>query len=161
TDITWDTKFRVASYTEDDEKYTYNYDVNGDPTKAQKVDGLGNLVSRATFSTNGLITDREAGQQSSHTDFNPDGTVSQFRDEAFVKTDYAYDGQGNITSIVRDSAGVLAVRFDYTYDLAFPGKVTSITPKDPTSLAVNRDWQAWRYDYYQAGSPAPGALFHA
>ena len=25
---------------------------------------------------------------------------------------------------------------------------------------MNPDWQAWKYDYYQTGSAAPGALFH-
>ncbi len=35
-----------------------------------------------------------------------------------------------------------------------------MTPKNPATGVANYDWQAWKYDYYQAGSAAPGALFH-
>lgn len=53
-----------------------------------------------------------------------------------------------------------AVRFDYTYDPNFPDNVTSIIPRNPSTGLQDFDWLAWRYDYYQAGSPSPGSLFH-
>ena len=56
--------------------------------------------------------------------------------------------------------GSLAVHFDYTYDSNFPNKITSIMPKNPGTNAFDPNWQGWQYDYYQAGSAAPGALFH-
>ncbi len=53
--------------------------------------------------------------------------------------------------------GPQAVRFDYAYDPNFTGKVISITPKNPATGAVDPDWQAWQYDYHQAGSACAGS----
>src|SRR6202011_967662 len=50
--------------------------------------------------------------------------------------------------------------FDYTYDPNFPGKITSALPKDPATNLYNTNWQGWQYNYYQAGSAAPGAPWH-
>jgi hypothetical protein len=52
------------------------------------------------------------------------------------------------------------VRFDYSYDPNFPDNVTSIVPRNLSTGQQDFDWQAWRYDYYQAGSPPAGSLFH-
>ena len=89
-----------------------------------------------------------------------DGQVEQTIDEVGVKTFYTYDARGNVTSVTRDYQGPTAVRFDYSYDSSFPDNVTSIVPKNPATGLQDFDWQAWQYDYYQAGSASPGSLFH-
>src|SRR5262249_29579373 len=76
-----------------------------------------------------------------HTDYYSDGSVMQSTDEVGVKTFYAaYNPNGTPTQITLDYQGPLAVRFDYTYDPNFLEKVTSITPKDPSTGQVNPDW---------------------
>src|SRR5262249_23623105 len=93
-----------------------------------------------------------------HTDYNSDGTIQVSTDGAGVRTAFIYNPNGTPAQITRDYQGPWAVRFDYTYDPNFPEKVTSITPKNPSTGQVNPDWQAWQYEYYQVGDPSPGAL---
>jgi RHS repeat-associated protein len=119
-----------------------------------------------TPTPDGLITDRiavgswDTAGGTFHTDYTSGGQVEQTIDEVGVKTSYTYDGRGNVLTVTRDYQGPSAVRFDYGYDPAFPDNVTSIIPKNPATGQQDFDWQAWRYDYYQAGSPSPGSLFH-
>ncbi len=162
TDVTYDSTFRVQSYTDKGETWTYNYAYLSNPALIQKQNSQFQFWVY-TVQTNGLVTDRTPpwdGGNNVHTDYYADGSTQQVTDGVGVKTHYVYDGQGNITQLTRDYQGPTAVRFDYAYDPAFPGKVTSITPRDPATGNLDLDWQGWRYDYYQAGSPAPGALFH-
>jgi RHS repeat-associated protein len=86
--------------------------------------------------------------------------VADTIDEVGVRTNYTYDTNGRVATVTRDATGPSPVRFDYTYDPSFPDKVTSVTPKNPTSGLFNPDWQGWKYDYYEAGSPAAGTLNH-
>src|SRR5262249_37437421 len=80
-------------------------------------------------------------------------------DERGVKTSYTYNVNGSTATILRDDGGAQAIRFDFAYDANFPEDVISITPKNPLNVQTNSDWQAWKYDYYHAGSAAPGALY--
>ena len=91
--------------------------------------------------------------------FYSDGSIQLATDTTEIKF-YTYNANGSVATITRDYQGSLALRFDYVYDTNFTEKVISITPKNPSTGAVNLDWQAWRYDYYQAGGTAPGALYH-
>ncbi len=68
-----------------------------------------------------------------------------------MRTDFTYDPAGRVTSVTRDVLGS-PVRFDYTYDPAFPDKVTSVTPKNPVSGVFEPNWQGWRYDYLASGT---------
>jgi RHS repeat-associated protein len=95
-----------------------------------------------------------------HTDYYADGAIQQFIDAVGVKTYYTYTANGSPLTVTRDYQGSNAVRLDYTYDTNFPAKVTSITPKNPSTNVVDPTWQAWQYDYYQPADPAPGALHH-
>jgi len=120
-----------------------------------------------TFTDDGLITSRTQIYGSSGnigprqvTDYTPEGLVQQQTDELGIRTNKTYDGRGNLTSETRDYQGAQAVRFDYAYDVSFPDRVVSVTPTNPSTGAVDPDWQAWRYDYYPPGSPSPGSLFH-
>lgn len=120
-----------------------------------------------TFTDDGLITSRTQIYGSSGnigprqlTDYTPEGLVQQQTDELGIRTYKTYDGRGNLASETRDYQGAQAVRFDYAYDMNFPDKVVSVTPANPSTGAVDPDWQAWRYDYYPPGSPSPGSLFH-
>jgi hypothetical protein len=68
--------------------------------------------------------------------------------------------QGRVIFTLRDDHGPNGVTFTYAYDPAFPNHVTAITAKDPNTNNQNDPhWQSWRYEYYEAGSLAPGALY--
>lgn len=162
TAVTWDTKGRVSSYTDQGETYSYTYGYGGNPSVTAKTDSLGNRWLYP-FTSGGLISDTtppsgEGGP--THTDYYPDGLVQQFIDGVGVKTFYTYNGQGNPLSVTRDHQGPTAVRFDYTYDTTFPEKAVAVIPKDPATNQYDPNWQGWRYDYHPPGSPAPGALHH-
>jgi RHS repeat-associated protein len=162
TDITWDTKDRVTTYTDKGETYTYTYAYGGNPAVTAKTDSVGNRWIYP-FAAGGLVSDATpptGGGGSTHTDYYPDGLVQQFTDGVGVKTFYTHNEQGSPLSITRDYQGPTAVRFDYTYDTAFPEKVVSVIPKDPATSQYDPNWQGWRYDYHSLGSPAPGALHH-
>lgn len=161
TDITYDASDRVASYTEAGETYTYAYT---SATTTTQTDSSGKTWT-FTFDAGGRIITRNppagSGGASANYAFNADGSMSRYSDELNIKTDYTYNANGSVATIIRDALGTTTkIRFDYTYDPNFPEKVIAITPKNPSSGTINRDWQEWKYDYYQTGSTAPGALFH-
>jgi RHS repeat-associated protein len=162
TDVTYDTADRVHTYTDSGETYTYTYAYGGNSAVTSKADSQGNVFIYP-FAANGLVSDTTpptGGGGPTHTDYYADGSVQQFIDAVGVKTYYTYTANGNPLTVTRDYQGPNAVRLDYTYDPSFPAKVTSITPKNPSTNAIDPHWQAWQYDYYQATDPAPGALHH-
>ena len=163
TEVTYEASDRVRSYTENGETWTFTYVYQGNPLRTAKADSQGNTWV-FTFLPSGLITDREppagSGGGTVHTDYNADGSVRLRIDEVGVKTYFTYDTQANVLSRTDDYQGSLAVRWDYTYDPAFAGRITSITPRNPVTGQVDPHWQARRYDYNQAGSPVPGSLHH-
>jgi RHS repeat-associated protein len=152
---------KVQTYTDRGETYTFIYNYQNTPTRTAKTDSLGNIWTY-NFGPLGKITDRGLqGGPRSYTTYNADGSILSTQDQVGVVTLYgAYNPNGAVSSITRDSGGPTAVRFDYTYDPNFPEKVASITPKVPSTAVVDPNWQAWRYDYWLTGSPAPGALNH-
>lgn len=138
-------------------RYQENY---GLPNRIAKID-FDDSITQITYNPDGLITDRHYPEGSTtHTDYNPDGSIREHRDEVNVKTAYTYDARGNVATVTRDYQGPETLRFDYVYDPAFPDSVISVTPRNPTTGVINRDWQEWKYDYHPTGSVAPGALFH-
>ncbi len=153
------TSGKVLTYAERGETYTLAYRYQNSVNRTAKTDSASNRWIY-TFEPSGLITDRGLeGSPASHTDYYADGSVQQVIDEVGGRTFYApYNPNGTPTSITRDHQGPQAIRFDYTYDPNFLEKVTSITPRNPSTGLVDPDWQAWQYEYWQAGSPAPGAL---
>ena len=160
SDVTYDSSDRVQSYTDRDETYTYAYD---NPPGTVRKTNLANYSWQYTYLLSGLITDRQMSSLTgvaSHVDYYSDYSVQMTTDGVGVKTYFTYDAQGNPSQVTKDYQGPLAVRYDYAYDPAYPGQVTSVTPRDPGTGAVDPDWQAWRYDYYQTGAAAPGALYH-
>jgi RHS repeat-associated protein len=164
TSVTYDSLSRVWKLAENGRNFTYTY-AAGQPNRTFKGDDFLPYGSGWGYIYNGIgqVTDRQAevGGPVTHTDYWPDGSIQQTVDEVGVKTYYTYDSTGRVTSVTRDKDGPLALRFDYSYDPSFPAKVVSVNPMNPATNQLNTDWQAWRYDYYQAGSSAPGSLFHA
>jgi RHS repeat-associated protein len=160
TDVTYDAQGRTSTYSENGETYTYTYNYNNRPDQASKVDSAGNRWVY-TYSPDGPIAQRNypAGP-SEQVLYNADKSVQMITDEVGVKTYYTYTNAGQVFSVTKDYQGPLAVRLEYTYDSNFPARVISILPKNPTTNAYDTNWQGWRYDYYQAGSSAPGALWH-
>ena len=163
TDIVWDTADRVQSYTEVGETYTYTYNYQGSSNKTAKSDSSGNTWVY-TFNSAGQVTQSDPpvgnGSASSVTNYNADGSVAYTIDEVGVKTSYTYNSNGTIATVTRDDSGPDTVRFDYSYDPNFPEKVIAVIPKDPSNGGLDLDWQGQKFDYYQAGSTAPGALYH-
>lgn len=162
TDITYDTGDRVRTYTEAGETYTYTYAYLGNSAVTAKTDSQGNRFIYP-FNGVGLVSDTtppSGGGGPTHTDYYPDGSVQQFIDAVGVKSFNTYTANGSPLTVTKDYQGPSSVRYDYAYDPHFPAKPISITPKKPTTGQVDPNWQAWRYDYYQAGDPAPGALHH-
>jgi RHS repeat-associated protein len=164
TSTTYDSTSRVWKLAENGRNFTYTYGA-GQPNRTFKGDDFLPYGSGWSYTYNGIgqVTDRQVqvgGVPAFHTDYWPDGSIQQTVDEVGVKTYYIYDAMGRVTSVTRDKDGPLAVRFDYTYDPGFPDKLVSVTPMSPATNQVNPDWQARRYDYYQAGSSSPGSLFH-
>ena len=163
TDITWDSADRVHSYTEAGETYTYTYNYQGVFGKTSKTDSSGNTWLY-TFNSAGQVTQTDppagSGSASSVTSYNADGSIAHTIDEVGVQTSYTYNSNGTIATLTRDDGGPDAVRFEYSYDTNFPEKVIAMIPKDPSSGGLDLDWQGQKFDYYQAGSTAPGTLFH-
>ena len=153
TIVTWDLADRVTSYSEHGETYTYNY---VDATHTSKTDTVGNTTS-FSFGDGGLIGGRAQSGASTTTQYNPDGSIQTAFDEVGVATGYTYDAAGHVLTVTRSGAGA-SVEHDYAYDPNFPDKVVSVTPKNPSTHVPDPNWQGWKYDYWQAGDPAPGAL---
>jgi YD repeat-containing protein len=142
TDVTYDANGRVHSYTEEGETYTYTYNYNNNANQTAKVDSMGNQWVY-TFTTGGPITDRVyPGGASTHVIYKSDFTIQQSTDETGVITSYTYGPNGRVASVTRDVGGPQTVRYDYTYDPAFPAKVTAITPKSPSTGNYDPNWQA-------------------
>lgn len=174
TDVTYDAQGRVKTYTEDGETYTYVYGYLAAypylPNNVRKTDGLGNSWL-SQYDTDGFIVSVLDGTNSPviNRSFNPDGTMSQETRNSGSQasaTAYTYLPDGRLLTASNffplnpnDPNGYL--RRDYTYDPNFPNAVTSITPMNTATNLRDPNWQAWRYDYYQAGSTSPGSLFHA
>jgi RHS repeat-associated protein len=152
TVVTYDGGDRTKSYTENLETYTYTY-VDGATTTKTNSSGQ---TSTFTTAPNGQITNRTPptgpGSGTAHTDYNPDGSVAGTTDEVGVRTTYTYDAAGRVATVTRDASGASPVRFDYAYDTRFPDKVTSVTPKTPSTAAFDPNWQGWRYDYFPEGT---------
>lgn len=164
TTVTYDSLGRTATYTEAGETYTYTYNYNGRSDQSSKVDSVGNRWVY-TYSSTGVITERTyPGSVQQLVTYNSDSTIAQSTDEVGVKTAYTYAAQGRVETVTKDYTGPLEVRFDYQYDSAFPTKATSVLPKKRNAVTgvwePHPDWQGWKYDYYQTGSAAPGALWH-
>jgi RHS repeat-associated protein len=161
TDITYDSSDRVLTYTKAAETYTYTYAYGGSAFTTAKADSQGNQFLYP-FNGLGLVSDTippAGGPGPTHTDFFPDGSVMQSIDPMGVKTAYTYTANGSTQMVYRDYSGTNEVDVAYVYDPAYPHRPISITPKHLNGTA-NTDWQAWQYDYYQLGSPAPSALYH-
>jgi hypothetical protein len=77
-----------------------------------------------------------------------------------VKTLFTYDGIGRVVTVTTDYQGSSAMRYELTYDPVLPAQITEITPRNPTTGQRKADWEAWKFDYYPPGSPAPGAVHH-
>jgi RHS repeat-associated protein len=150
TVITYDLADRVTSYSEHGETYTYSY---VDPTHTTKTDSVGNTTS-FTYGQAGLVDSRIDSGSATGTVYNSDGSIQAATDEVGVSTSYTYDAAGHVLSVSRDGV----VTHDYAYDPSFPDKVVSVTPKNPSTGAPDPNWQGWRYSYWPAGNPAPGAL---
>jgi RHS repeat-associated protein len=159
TAITYDVADRTKSYSENFETYSYSYI---DSTHTQKKDSSGNTTTLTFGAATGLIADhtppQAEGSAPNHKDFDSDGHVTRAVDETGVATSFTYDSQGHVTSVTRDSQGSTAVRYVYTYDASLVDKVTAVTPKNPSSGAIDPNWQGWKYDYFPLGSSTPGAL---
>jgi RHS repeat-associated protein len=156
TNVTYDPQDRVLSYTGHGALYTYNYAAG----VTTKTDPLGNIMEYP-HASGGLVTDSRIpgtpANEVPHTDYNADGAVILVTDQLGIKTQSTYTADGSPASVTVDWAGPMATRFEYAYDPAFPGRVTSIVAKVPSTGAVNRAYREDRADYYQVGSPAPGA----
>jgi RHS repeat-associated protein len=160
-DVTYtSTTGRVETYTELGETFTLTYRYGDVPNRTAKEDSEGN-VTVFDFAPSGQVTSRGIeGTPVAQTTYTPDGFVELSTDEVGVKTFYTYNLNGTVATLTRDYQGSKAVRFDYTYDPNFPAKPISIVPKNPTTGVRDPNWQEWRYDYYQSGAPAPGAINH-
>lgn len=159
--VTFDSKDRVTTYMEGGENYSYSYNYQNNPLKTSKTDSAGKTWVYI-HTTGGLVSDEippaGSGSATQHTDYYADGSIMQVIDSVGVKVYFTYDSHGNLLSLTQDHLGPNAVRFDYEYDSNFPGRVISVTPRNPTSGAVDPNWPARAFDYYQYGDPAPGQL---
>ncbi len=163
TQVSYDQEDRTQSYTEDGTTYSYFYVYQGNTAITAKSDASGNTCSYS-YGPGGLVNvvtpPSGPNVASTYDVFNADGSVAQHTDAVGVVTLYSYDNIGNMVSETDDYQGPDAVRFEYTYDPDFPSKVVAVKPIKPSTDQVDSTWQAWQYDYYQAGDPAPGALHH-
>ncbi len=159
---------KVKSYAENGETWTYDYHINN--TSATKKSSLNDTWS-FDITPQGWISKRvepNPGVPNTTTGttlytFTADGDVQQITDQMGIKTYYAYSANGNVGNVTRNYQGTSGpkIKFDYFYDYPnFPHKLIRILPMNPSTVTVDRDWQEWRYDYYQPGSIAPGALYH-
>ncbi|MCE7958547.1 MAG: RHS repeat protein [Acidobacteria bacterium ACB2] len=154
TDVTYDEVDRTKTYTQGGESYTYEY---LSAAEARKTSGSGKTWIY-TLDADGLITQRSEPGESTTTTYDDDGQVLSRRDGAGVVTQYGYTPEGHVSSVTHDPGGTTAVRYDYTYDSAFPEKVATVTPVDPATGLRDTKRQAWRYEYVPAGSPGAGGL---
>jgi RHS repeat-associated protein len=165
TDVAYDSADRVISYTEEGEAYTLTYGVAYATPQSgtwenttRKVDSRGNTWI-ARFNAAGQVTDRVLPTGTIQKAFDSSGRVTESVDAHGVRTGYAYDAAGRLTWTASPlPLNGFSVQREYTYDPLFPDQVASVTLKDP--WGVDPNWQSTRYDYHQAGSPKPGALFH-
>lgn len=155
TDITYDDYDRTKSYTEQGTTYTYTYAASNRTTK---VDDSGHSTENTFDPESGVITSRSDPGDAFNKIFDSEGRPVQVTDAAGILTTYTYDGEGHILTVTRNATQTGAVRYDYTYDPAFPDKVASVTPKNPTTNVLDASWQGWRYEYHPAGSTRPGGL---
>ncbi len=159
TTVVYDAQDRVRSYTEAGETYTYTYNYNNAAMTA-KSDSSGN-VWVFPYGDGGLVTEnRPPGGGPASTDtFYANGLVQLHTDALGVKTHYTYDARGNGTTITTDYQGPTAVEWRYVRDASFPDQVVSIKPYDPATNQIHPHWQGALFEYYAAGSLAPGALY--
>ena len=160
TEVTYDTKDRVTSYTENGDTFTLTYDYANLADQTGKTDSNGNVYV-TKFGKDMQVTNRTyPGGASTGSIYNPDGSLQQSTDEMGTRTSYTYTADGSVSTVTQNDQGSPSIRWDYTYDGTFPGKVVSVVAKNPGTGQVDPDWQSWQYDYYPAGSTAPGALHH-
>lgn len=167
TDVDYNAEGKTQSYSEDGETWSYTYNYLGDPNQTAKQDSDGNLYF-LTFDSDGQITRVTTPMNdSTFRSYYPDGSVQRFDQSTSesVSTYYTYNPNGSIATRTvgyqYSGGGTWPIRFDYSYDANFPEKVTKITPKSPTTLVRDPNWQGRQFDYYPTGSAAPGALYHA
>jgi YD repeat-containing protein len=157
TSVEWDSFSRVKSYTEGTftgtgstgEKYTYEYFPNGDLISPDpyttKTSSLGMKKYKYVPGT-GIVTN-------DGTDYSAGGQVTATYDDNENMTAYVYDVQGRLLQEkIYDGYGVLQLQWNYTYEVAYPWKVATRKSNRP------QDWSGTRYEYWAAGSSAPGAL---
>jgi RHS repeat-associated protein len=163
TDVTYDSADRVSSYSDAGEVWTYTHNYEGNSHRTAKTDSSGNIWEY-NFNDDGQVVQTDpppgTGSASSWAGYWPNRLLQYTVDETGVQTIYTYNSNGSIAFITRDDVGPNWVRFDYSYDPNFPEKVTSIIAKNPSTGQLDLNWQGQKFDYYQAGSTAPGALFH-
>lgn len=154
--ITWDSADRVHSYTDGafgtagatGEKYTYTYMPEGIAPEfiplTIKQHSLGSTTYKYIAATGLVVND--------NTDYDGSGNIVARYDDDGNKTQYSYDSFGRIYQETIYSGATPAVVWTTTYDPAFPDKITSRKSSLPAK------WTGYRYEYYQSGDPAPGAL---
>jgi RHS repeat-associated protein len=159
--VTYDAQDRVKSYTDKGETFTYTYNYNNNKTQTSKADSSGNTWVY-TFSDASVVTGASApgGGNTPADTYYANGLVQQHTDPAGIKTYYTYDARGNFLTVINDYQGATAVEWRHTYDPNFPDQLTSVKPYTPGTNNTHPHWQGTLYEYYQAGSNAPGALQH-
>ena len=159
--VTYDAQDRVRTYTDQGETYTYTYNYNNNKTQTSKADTSGNTWVY-TFGSGGLVTGSGApgGGATGAETYYASGLVQQQTDAAGVKTYFTYDARGNVLTAINDYQGPTAVEWRHVYDPSFPDKVLSYKAYTPGTNNIHPHWQGMQFDYYQAGSNAPGAMHH-
>lgn len=146
----------VRSYTEEGETYTYT---PGDGFTL-KADSSGQSWVY-TYDLEGRVTEERSPFGHTKTiAYDGLGNVAGIIDEMGVWNTYLYNGIYPFYTMSRrtlDYGGSQEVRFDYTYDTAFPEKPVSILPKKPNG-SPDPDWPGSAYEYWPAGSLAPGMV---
>ena len=159
TSIVYDSLDRVQSYTDQGVVWTYTYGYGGDPTvtRKQASSGAGFLFK---FGAAGLVERSESIPSGAVTTtlYDADGAITQTVDASGLATRYQHDSLGRVASITRNEGGTSAVRFEYSYDAQHPDQVLGIRAVDPVSGLTNTAWPAAQFEYWGAGSAAPGAL---
>jgi RHS repeat-associated protein len=157
TDVTYNPNSpQVRSYTEEGETYTYT---PGDGFTL-KADSSGqSWVYR--YDRDGRVTEERSPFGHTKTiAYDGLGNVAGVIDEVGVWNTYLYSGNYPYYTMSRrtlDQGGPQEVRFDYTYDAALPEKPISILPKKPNG-SPDPDWPGSAYEYWPAGSLAPGRV---
>jgi RHS repeat-associated protein len=157
--IVYDAQDRVRSYTDGGETYTYTYAYNGNAGITAKTDSSGNLW-QFPFNGDGLVTDvmPPGAAPASHDTYTASGLVQLHTDEVGVKSFYTYNALGNPVTVTLDYQGPSAVEWRLTYEATYPQHVATAVPYNPSNGLVHPDWQGVRFDYWEVGSAAPGAL---